>query len=142
MNNGISNGISNGYNSTWKRLKTQHIAVAAAGALAFSALIGGVAIQEQTSAPSAPSQQAARPAPSFDVAGSPAQVLVYVVGSEAEASALRDSFVGAAYETEDNVLRDVIVVNSPEGEAGLQIMQGELQTAGVTDTTTVLDLRR
>ena len=134
-------GINNGYNSTWKRLKTQHIAVAAAGALAVSALIGGVAIQEQSSAPSTPSQQAARPVPAFDVAGSPSQALIYVVGSEAEASQLRASFISADYETEANVLRDVIVVNSPEGEAGLQIMQGELQTAGVMDTT-VLDLRR
>jgi hypothetical protein len=141
MNNGITSGISNGYNSTWKRLNTQHIAVAAAGALAFSALIGGVAIQEQGSAPSTPSQQAARPVPAFDVAGIPSQVLVYVVGSEAEASQLRASFVNADYETEANVLREVIVVHSPEGEAELQIMQGELQTAGVTDTT-VVDLRR
>jgi hypothetical protein len=134
-------GITNGYNNTWKRLKTQHIAVAAAGALAVSALIGGVAIQEQGSGPSTTSQQAARTVPAFDVAGSPAQVLVYVVGSEAEASKLRASFVTADYETEANVLRDVIVVDSPEGEAGLQIMQGELQTAGITDTT-ILDLRR
>jgi len=134
-------GISNGYNSTWKRLKTQHIAVAAAGALAVSALIGGVAIQEQSAAPSTPSQQTARSVPAFDVAGIPSQVLVYVVGSEAEASALRASFVSAAYESEENVLRDVMVVDSPQGEAGLQIMQGEIHTAGVTDTT-VIDLRR
>jgi hypothetical protein len=141
MNNGITNGISNGYNSTWKRLKTQHIAVAAAGALAFSALIGGVAIQEQSSAPSTPSQQTARSVPAFDIAGSPAQALIYVVGSEAEASALRASFVNADYETEANILRDVIVVDSPEGEAGLQIMQGDLAAAAHTNTT-VVDLRR
>ena len=133
-------GTSNGYNNTWKRIKTQHIAVAAAGALAVSALIGGVAIQEQSAAPSTSSQQTARPVPAFDVAGSPSQVLVYVVGSEAEASALRASFVNAAYESEENVLRDVIVVDSPEGEAGLQTMQGEILTAGLADTT-ILDLR-
>ena len=133
-------GISNGYNSTWKRLKTQHIALAAVAALAASALIGGVAIQDQSSAPGTQSQQTARPVPAFDVAGSPSQVLVYVVGSEAEASALRASFVSAAYESEENVLRDVIVVDSPEGEAGLQIMQGEVLTAGITETT-ILDLR-
>jgi len=134
-------GISNGYNSTWKRLKTQHIAVAAAGALAVSALIGGVAIQEQSAAPSTPSQQTARPVPAFDVAGSVSQALIYVVGSEAEASALRASFVNADYETEANVLRDVIVVNSPEGEAGLQAVQGELLSAGLAGPT-LIDLRR
>ena len=134
-------GTSTGYNNTWKRIKTQHIAVAAAAALAASALIGGVAIQEQSAAQHEPSQQTARTVPAFDVAGSPSQALIYVVGSEAEASALRASFVSADYETEENVLRDVIVVDSPEGEAGLQIMQAEVQTAGVTHTT-IVDQRR
>ena len=133
--------INNRQNNTWKRIKTQHVALAGAAALAVSVLIGGIAVQEQSSAPSTPSQQAARPVPAFDVAGTESQVLVYVVGSESEASALQSAFVSAAYETEENVLRDVIVVNSPEGEAGLQIMQGELLSATGTGTT-ILDLRR
>ena len=137
----MNNGISNGYNNAWKRIKTQHIAVAAAGALAFSALVGGVAIQEQSSAPNSLSQQTTRPAPSSDVAGSRSEVLVYVVDSEAQASALQASFVNADQESETNILREVIVVNSPESEAGLQAVQGELLSAGLAGPT-VIDLRR
>jgi hypothetical protein len=133
----------NPQSNTWKRIKTQHIAVAAAAALAASAFIGGVAVQDRTSSPRTPSQQVVNPTGlRLEVVRNvPPGLLLYVVGSEAEAAALQASFSSAAQESETAVTRDIMVVDSSEDEGNLQIAQAEALSGGGISTTFV-DLRR
>jgi hypothetical protein len=134
--------ISNSRNSTWKRLKVQYIAVAAAGALAVSTLIGGVAIREQTAPSSTPSQPQVSPRLSLDdVRNTPAQAFIYVVDSAARAEELEFAIAGAAIEDVSGDHREVLLVDSPQDEAELQIRQGELLSVSGTGTT-LIDLRR
>ncbi len=131
-------GISNTQVSTWKRIKTQHIVAAAGVALAVSALVGGLAIRDSGSSSS--SFRAAGQASVSQPAPQP-QTFVYVVGSQAEAGELQNAFSGAELESGVDIYRIVIVVDSAEVEAGLQIMQGELVQAGGSNFVSMVDLR-
>jgi hypothetical protein len=137
----VNLGVINGHNSTWKRIGIQNIALTVAAALATSALVTGVSIQEQGATRSTSAPETVRSIPSFDVAGKSWQVLVYIVGSEAEAWELQSSLASAVSESEATTLREVIVVESSEDKVELQIRQVELLSALNTDTT-LLDLRR
>jgi hypothetical protein len=134
--------ISSHKDSAWKRVKTQHIALSAAAALAASALIGGVAVREHNPAGTVPSQPAAPSAGSLnDTRNTPAQALIYVVGNTAHAEELRNAIATAALEDVSGGHREVLHVDSPRAEAELQIRQGELLSVPNTGTI-LIDLRR
>jgi hypothetical protein len=122
----------------------QQIALAAAAALAFAALVGGVAMREQTPARSAPEQQQSRvwaaEVPVFDAVESLPQVLVYIVGSEAAAESLRAQLDGGAGEVGERVAWEIYVVDSLEEEVNLLIMQAEVMEAG-QGAATLIDMR-
>ena len=130
--------ISNAQAGTWKRIKAQHIIAAAGVALAVSAVIGGVTIRNDNSAPSAPS--VASPASISRPAPLP-ETFVYVVGSQAEAAELSSGIANASQEAVDSASRHVFVADSPEAEASLLTMQGELDQAGTAQSVRFIDLR-
>ena len=129
-------GIGNAQSATWKRIKTQHIAAAASVGLAVAAAVGGLTLRDSTSSTSpSPVSPASitRPAPQ-------PETFLYVVGSQAEAIELQDSFATAALESGVDIQRYIFVADSPEAEAALQVMQAELMQAG-PGAATVADLR-
>jgi hypothetical protein len=132
MNLGISTQVSN-----WKRIKNQHIIVAAGIALAVSALATGVVLRDTTpsggpkaTSPASISRQAPLP-----------QTYIYLVGSQEQAAELTAGFANAAVETGADALRQAIVIDSPEAEASLQTMIGELSQAGTAGSVNIVDVR-
>ena len=131
-------GISNTQSTNWKRIKTQHVIAAAGVALAVSALIGGISLRESNPAPSSP--RAAAPASIARQAPLP-ETFVYIVGSQAEAAELTSGIANASEEAVDSASRQVFVADSPEAEANLLTMQGEIVLAGTADAVRIVDLR-
>jgi hypothetical protein len=131
-------GISNAQVGTWKRIKTQHIIAAAGVALAVSAVIGGVSLRQSNSSPATP--RSSSPASISRTAPLP-QSFVYVVGSQAEAAELSSGIANASEEAVDSASRQVFVADSPEAEASLLTMQGELALAGTAQSVRFIDLR-
>jgi len=132
MNLGIST-----QGNTWKRIKNQNIVVAAGIALAVSALATGVVLRDTTpsggpkaTSPASISQQAPL-----------LQTYIYLVGSQEQAAELTAGFTGAALESGVDSFRQVFVVNSPEAEASLQTMIGELAQAGNAGSVYFVDVR-
>jgi hypothetical protein len=129
-------GITNSQASTWKRIKTQHIATAASAALLVSALVGGISFRNENS-------------PGVSRAGSPVaasqpaqpQSFLYVVGSQAEADALLQGIATGGLDAGDSAYRNVMVVDTPAAAQDLRIMQGELELSGQANAVTVVDLR-
>lgn len=70
--------------------------------------------------------------------GQPAHVILYVVGSQAEAIALRQQFHEAGNEAPGNVLRDVLIIDSTASEEMLATAIGEQMAAGGFE---IIDLR-
>ena len=133
---------SSSYNRTWKRIRTSHIALAAAAALAAGALIGGVAVKENALAPST------SPAPSRsetfrldDVVNQPSRLFIYVVDSKAEADRLEMAIASGAIEDTSGNHHQVVLIETSQDEAGLQTIQEALQADG-TGGTALVDLRR
>jgi hypothetical protein len=127
-------GISNTQGTTWKRIKTQHIAAAASVGLAVAAAVGGLSLRDSGPAPSNPVSpvSVSRPAPLLET-------LVYIVGNQAEATELQQAFVSAALESDAGVTRQVMVVDSSQAEADLTSLQAELM--GANAGVTIVDLR-
>jgi hypothetical protein len=72
--------------NTWRRLKTRHLLLAAGAALVSGALISGAELR--TTRPAASSAVQASPRVQILSKSEPADVVVYIVGSEADKSAL------------------------------------------------------
>jgi hypothetical protein len=126
-------GISNSQVSTWKRIKTHHIAVAAGVALAVSAVVSGASIIKDTG--SSPAPRASVPA-SFRSVPQP-QTFIYVVAGQAEATQLEQGLATASLES-GSEFNHTVVVADPQNEAA---MMGDLMLAANTSTVTVIDLR-
>ena len=132
MNLGIST-----QGNTWKRIKKQNIVAAAGIALAVSALATGVVLRDTTpsggpiaTSPASISRQAPVP-----------QTFIYLVGSQEQAAELTAGFANAAVETGADALRQAMVIDSPEAEASLQTMLGELSEAGTAGSVNIVDVR-
>jgi hypothetical protein len=110
----------------WKRFKVGYVAAAAALALAVTAAVG-IAFTNGGSGPSSPSS-IAPPAPQASV--NPPPTYIYVVSSHEQAIAVERAFNEA--DGERNFLYEVLVVDTPEGEARLRLALKELTDAGLS----------
>jgi len=138
----MSLGISSSYNRTWKRIRISHIALAAAAALAAGALISGVAVKENALARSTSQAPSRSETVSLDdVVNKPSRMVIYVVGSKAEAGGLEVAIASAAIEDTSGNHHQVVLVETSQDEAGLQTIQEALHSDG-TGGTTLIDLRR
>jgi hypothetical protein len=72
--------------NTWKRIKTRHLLLAAGAALISGVLISGAEIR--TTRPAAPESVQTSPRAQILSKSQPADVVVYIVGSEADKEAL------------------------------------------------------
>jgi hypothetical protein len=131
-------GISNTQSINWKRIKAQHVIAAAGVALAVSAVIGGVSLRQSNSSPATP--RSASPASIARQAPLP-ETFVYIVGSQAEAAELTSGIANASEEAVDSASRQVFVADSPEADANLVTMLGELMAAGTAENVRFVDLR-
>jgi hypothetical protein len=131
-------GISNTQVAVWKRIKTHHIFMAAGVALAVSALITGVSLRNDASAPG--TTGVAAPASISHEAPLP-QSFVYLAGSQAEADALEAAIATSSLESGDAGYKFVMVVDSAEAEGQLQTLMGELDAAGTAGSVTIVDQR-
>jgi hypothetical protein len=125
----------------WKRFKVGYVAAAAALALAVTAAVGIAFTLDGGSGPSG-SSSTVQPAPRPRV--QPAQTYIYVVGSQEEAIALESAFNEALALGTTSDLYDVLVVDTPEAEASLQLAQKELADArlpGTPSGVTLIDTR-
>jgi hypothetical protein len=110
-----------------KRLKVGYAVAAAALALAVTAAVGIAFTLDGGSGPSS-LQSIARPAPQAAV--NPPLTYVYVVSSQEQTIALERAFNEA--DGEKDILYEVLVVDTPEGEASLQLALKELMDAGLS----------
>jgi hypothetical protein len=130
-------GISSTQVSTWKRIKSQHLIAAAGIALAVSVTVAGVSIRDGSRSPSGP--RVAPPAASQQQSR-PAETLLYIVGSQADATSLYAAFNEAASLENDDAVRHVVVAGPGLGQAELYTLEGELYSALLAGVT-IIDLR-
>jgi hypothetical protein len=127
--------------SGWRRIKGGYVALAAAAALAVTAAVGMAFTLDGGSGPSS-SSSTVQPAPRARV--QPAQTFIYVVGSQEEAIALEMAFNEALALGTTSDFYDVLVVDTPVGEASFQLSQRELADTGLPGTpsgVTLVDTR-
>jgi hypothetical protein len=117
--------------TTLRRIKGGHVALAAAVVLAVTAAAGIAFTLDGGSGPST-SSTTVQPVPRARV--QPTQVYIYVVGSQEEAIALETAFNEALALGNTSDLYEVMVVDTPEAEAGFQLAQKELTEAGLPGT--------
>jgi hypothetical protein len=109
-----------------KHLRLGYVAAAAALALAITAAVGIAFARDSGSGPSSPSS-IAPPAP--QAGANPPPTYIYVVSSQEKAIAVERAFNEA--DGEKNFLYEVLVVDTPEGDARLQLALKELTDAGL-----------
>ena len=124
-----------------KRVAAQQLAMAAAGALAFSLLVSGVATRENSTAMSL--SQSPRSAESVHrqlpaLTWSQPATTIYVVESEADAQLLQAGIASVAGTDVTGHLMQVVVAGTPEQIELLVLLQSEL---GQLDNTSIVDLR-
>jgi hypothetical protein len=117
--------------TTWRRIKGGYVALATAAALAVAAAAGIAFTLDGGSGPSS-SSSTVQPASRMRV--QPAQTYIYVVGSQKEAIALEMAFNEALALGTTSDLYDVLVVDTAEAEARLQLAQKELAEVGLPGT--------
>jgi hypothetical protein len=115
--------------TTWRRIKGGYVGLAAGAVLAVTAAVGIAFTLDGGSGPSS-SSSTVQPAPRVRV--QPAQTYIYVVGSQEEAIALEMAFNEALALGTTSDLYKVMVVDTPEAEARLQLAQKELTDAGLS----------
>jgi hypothetical protein len=111
-----------------KRLTLRYVAAAAALALAITAAVGIAFTWGGGSGSSGPTS-ISRPAPQSGFRAS--QTYVYVLGSQEEAVELESALNEAGTLAITNDLYEVLVVDTPEADASLQLAQKELADAGL-----------
>jgi hypothetical protein len=125
----------------WKRLKVGYVVAAAALALAVTAAVGIAFARDGGSGPSA-APSIVQPAPQARL--QPPLTYIYVVSSQEEAIPLETMLDEARTLAITNDLYEVLVVDTPEAEASLQLAQKELADAGLPGTpsgVTLVDTR-
>jgi hypothetical protein len=114
--------------TTWRRIKGGHVALAAAAVLAVTAAVGIAFTLDGGSGPSS-SSSTVQPAPR--AREQPSLTYLYVVGSQEEAVELESALNEARTLAITNDLYEVLVVDTPEADASLQLAQKELADAGL-----------
>jgi hypothetical protein len=134
-------------NGGWWQALVMPVAMAVVGAIAFTVLVGGVAIREggfSSAKPSrmvAASEVAAEPGPKYEyelVADWP-RMTIYVVGTQDEAWELEAAIASVAMDSMH--LQTVYVVDSSEAQVSLIMLQGDVGQFS-TETTSIVDLRK
>jgi len=130
------------YLGSSKRVAAEQIAMAAAGALAFSLLVGGVAMRESSTTVSITQPRSRAENPYARQLAAPISsrpsVTIYVVESAAEAQLLQAGIASVAGPDVTGHVMQVFVADTPEQIDLLELLQNEL---GQLDNTRVVDLR-
>ena len=125
----IANGNTQAFD--WKRFRVGYVAAAAALAVAVTAAVGITFTLNGASGPSgAPSIAQPAPQPGFQ----PPLTYFHVVSSQEEAVALETVLDEARTLAITNDLYEVLLVDSPEAEAGLLMTQKVLMEADLPGT--------
>jgi hypothetical protein len=123
--------IGNTQAISWKRFRVGYVAAATALALAVTAAVGIAFTWDGDSGRSAaPSTVQSSPQARVEAP----HTYIYVVSSQKEAIALETAFNEALALGTTSNFYDVLVVDTPEAEARLQLAQKELAEAGLPGT--------
>lgn len=130
----------------WWQGLAMPIAMSVVGAIAFAVLVGGVAIREGGFSSAKPARVVAarevaesRPKYDSEPATDRPRMTIYVVGTQEEARELEPALASVAMDSMH--LQTVYVVDSPEAQASLILLQGDIGQFS-TDVTSIVDLRK
>ena len=142
--------LGNTFPRTWKRFGVQHVALAAAAAIALSVVLAAGFTLSGDSGGGKSTGTIGTSGARISAPAAPNDTIYYVVGSQAEATRLQDAMAIAALEAGAAGYEWVsperivpVIIETPDQEMQLQAMLMELQQANsYTGDVRVIDLRR